>query len=231
MMKNTFLSILKAIVSLLVYGFLLIGVPLLGWGIDDLTEFLAHPVRVIFLLGAIFISIFYAWFMPKNNLSDGVKDESVTRQKVVFVVNIIFYLIMFTLLPYCDRHNLWQIQADNSLRYLGVVIFVIGLIFSAWGPLHLGQQSSYTLTIQQDHKLITDGPFRYIRHPRYLGLSLWILGVSLIYLSIVGLVITTVVTFLLTLRIDDEENLLQQQFGQEWQKYCQQTKRIIPLIY
>jgi protein-S-isoprenylcysteine O-methyltransferase Ste14 len=225
------MSIFKGILSLLIYSLLLIGIPLLGWGIDDLTEFLANPVRVIFLLAAIFMSIVYAWFMPKNTLSDGVKDKLVNRQKVMLWLSILLYVIMFSFLPYCDRHNLWQIQAENYLRYVGLVTFAIGVIFSFWGPIHLGQQYSFNLTLQEDHKLVTDGPFSYIRHPRYLGLILWILGASLIYLSIAGLVITGVMTLLLAWRIYDEENLLQQEFGQEWTNYCQQTKRIIPLIY
>ncbi len=231
MIYNQFLSISKAIFSLLIYGFLLIDIPLLGWGIDDLTEFFANPVRVIFLLVAIFMSIVYAWFMPKNTLSDGVKDKLVNRQKVMLWLSILLYVIMFSFLPYCDHYNLWQIKAENYLRYVGLVIFTIGVIFSFWGPIHLGQQYSFNLTLQEDHKLVTDGPFSYIRHPRYLGLILWILGVSLIYLSIAGLVITGVMTLLLAWRIYDEENLLQQEFGQQWTNYCQQTKRIIPLIY
>lgn len=228
---NRFSSILKATFSLLIYGFLLIDIPLLGWGIDDLKEFFGNPARVIFLVASTFLSIIYAWFMPQNTLSDGVKDKLVNRQKVVLLLSMILYLIMFTLLPYCDRHNLWQIKAENYLRYVGVVIFIIGLIFSTWSPLHLGQQFSFNLTIQEGHKLVTDGPFSYIRHPRYFGLIIWILGVSLIYLSIVGLLMTGVLTLLLAWRIYDEEKLLQQEFGEQWTNYCQQTKRIIPFIY
>lgn len=230
MIYNQFLSI-KAILSLIIYGFLLIGIPLLGWGIDDLTEFLANPVRVIFFLAVMLMSFVYACLMPPNTLSEGVKDKLVTRQKVMLWLSILLYVIMFSLLPYCDRHNLWQIKAENSLRYVGLVIFTIGVILSFWGPIHLGQQYSFNLTLQEGHTLVTDGPFSYIRHPRYLGLIFWILGVSFIYLSIAGLVITGVMTLLLAWRIYDEENLLQHEFGQQWINYCQQTKRIIPLIY
>lgn len=231
MIYNRFPSIFKAILRLLVYGFLLIDIPLLGWGINDLTEFFANPARVIFLVTSSLMSIIYAWFMPKNTLSDGVKDKLVNRQKIMLWSSIVLYVIMFTLLPYCDRHNLWQIPSENYLRYVGAVIFTFGVIFSFWGPIHLGQQYSFNLTLQEGHKLITDGPFSYIRHPRYLGLILWVLGVSFIYLSIAGLVMTGVLTLLLAWRIYDEENLLQQEFGQQWTNYSQQTKRIIPLIY
>lgn len=230
MNNNRFLSI-KAIFSLIVYSFLLVGIPFLGWGIDDLTGFLTNPARLIFLLSAILMSLVYAWFMPKNTLSEGVKDKLVNRQKVMLLLSIILYILMFSLLPYLDRHNLWQIPTENYLRYIGTVIFIIGVIFSFWGPIHLGQQYSFNLTLQEDHKLVTDGPFSYVRHPRYLGLIFWILGVSFIYLSIAGLVMTGIMTLLLVWRIYDEENLLQQEFGQEWRKYCEQTKRIIPLIY
>jgi protein-S-isoprenylcysteine O-methyltransferase Ste14 len=226
MIYNQYFSF-KAILSLLIYGFLLMSIPLLGWGIDDLTKFFANPVRVIFLL-----SIVSAWFMPPNTLSDGVKDKLVNRQKVVLWLSIFLYAIMFTLLPYCERHNLLQIKADNSLRYVAVVNFIIGVIISFWNPIHLCQQYSFNLTLQEGHKLVTDGLFSYIRHPRYLGLILWVLGVSLIYLSIVGLVLTGVLTLLLAWRIYyDEEKLLQPELGQQGTNYFQQTKRIITLIY
>ncbi len=230
MVYNRLLSS-KTILSLMIYGFLLIGIPLLGWGTDNLTEFVTNPVRTIFLLVAILMSFVYACFMPPNTLGDGVKDKLVTRQKVMLLLSILLYITMFSLLPYCDRHNLWQISTENSLRYVGVVVFTIGVVFSFWGPLHLGRQYSFNLTIQEGHQLITDGPFGHIRHPRYFGLIVWILGVSLIYLSIIGLILTGVMTLLLAWRIYDEEKLLQQEFGQQWTNYCQKTKRIIPFIY
>ncbi|MBC5793748.1 isoprenylcysteine carboxylmethyltransferase family protein [Sphaerospermopsis sp. LEGE 00249] len=231
MIKNGSLSIFKAILSLIIYGFLSIGIPLLGWGMDDLPEFLANPARVIFLVGSTLMAIIYAWFIPQNLVSDAVKDKLITRQNITLWLSMAIYVIIFSLLPYCDHHNLWQIKAENYLRYVGVVMFTIGLIFSTWGPLHLGKQFVFNVTIQSGNKLVTDGPFSYVRHPRYFGLFVWVLGVSLIYLSVMGLVMSGVYMLLLAWRIYDEENLLQKEFGQQWKNYCQQTKRIIPLIY
>ncbi|MBK1987672.1 isoprenylcysteine carboxylmethyltransferase family protein [Sphaerospermopsis aphanizomenoides BCCUSP55] len=225
------MSVFKAILSLLIYGFLSIGIPLLGWGIDGLTEFLANPARVIFLVGSTLITIVYAWFIPQNLVSDAVKDKLITRQNITLWLSMALYVIIFSLLPYCDRHNLWQIKAENYLRYVGLVMFTIGLIFSTWGPLHLGKQFVFNVTVKAGNKLVTDGPFSYVRHPRYFGLFVWVLGVSLIYLSVVGLVMTGVYMLLLAWRIYDEEKLLQQEFGEQWTNYCQQTKRIIPLVY
>ena len=230
MVNKSFFS-KRAISSLLIYGFLSIDIPLLGWGIDNLAEFFASPARVMFLVGSTLLTIIYAWFIPQNLVSDAVKDKLITRQNITLWLSMLLYITIFSLVPYCDRHNLWQIQAEDSLRYVGVIMFAIGILFSTWGPLHLGKQFVFNVTIEAGNKLITDGPFSYVRHPRYFGLALWVLGVSFIYLSIVGLVMTGVYILLLIWRIYDEEKLLQQEFGQQWTQYSQQTKRIIPLIY
>jgi hypothetical protein len=49
----------------------------------------------------------------------------------------------------------------DALRYLGLIVFLIGYLFMVWAPLHLGKQFSVYVTIQEGHELITDGPFRH----------------------------------------------------------------------
>ena len=69
-------------------------------------------------------------------------------------------------------HDFLTINGGDILRYLGLLIFITGYIFMVWAPLHLGKQFSWLVTVQEEHELITDGPFRYMRHPRYSGIIL-----------------------------------------------------------
>ena len=124
-------------------------------------------------------------------------------------------------------------KEDPKEKMIGVaIIFLVGYIFMVWAPLHLGKQFSWLVTVQEEHELITDGPFRYMRHPRYSGIILWIFGVALIFLSIAGLVLAVLMSALMLLRIPKEEKMLHEEFGEKWEEYCKTTaKKLIPCVY
>jgi protein-S-isoprenylcysteine O-methyltransferase Ste14 len=85
--------------------------------------------------------------------------------------------------------------------------------------------------LQDDHRLITDGPFTYIRHPRYAGLIVLFLGLPLVFRSAVEIAVAIGVAALFLLRIRREEALMSREFGAEWAAYSQRTKRLLPGIY
>ena len=66
--------------------------------------------------------------------------------------------------PYLESHNLFLMDGGDALRYLGLLVFLIGYLLMVWAPLHLGKQFSAYVMIQEGHELITDGPFRHMRH-------------------------------------------------------------------
>lgn len=83
----------------------------------------------------------------------------------------------------------------------------------------LGKQFSLQVTIQENHKLITEGPYRCIRNPRYLGIVLFNLGLALILVVV------------LLWRIRDEEALMHQTFGVVWEAYTTRSWHLIPYVY
>ncbi len=114
---------------------------------------------------------------------------------------------------------------------LGSLLYFPGLALVLWGRLTLGQMynvsSSMGAQLYADQRLITHGPFAYVRHPMYLGL--WLVGIGglLLYRT------WTFVFFLLQLpamfvRAWREEQALAAEFGLEWQVYCQQTPAWLP---
>ena len=161
----------------------------------------------------------------------GEKENPKEKITGVLLPALIGFLIAF-IAPYSDSHNFFIINGGNILRYLGLIIFLIGYIFMVWGPLHLGKQYSLLVTIQKEHKLVTDGPYKYIRHPRYSGIIFWVFGVALVFLSIPALVLAVLMSFLMLIRIPKEEKMLHQEFGKEWEEFCKKTtKKIIPWVY
>jgi protein-S-isoprenylcysteine O-methyltransferase Ste14 len=100
-----------------------------------------------------------------------------------------------------------------------------------WSGVLLGKQYSQEVTIQKGHELITAGVYRYIRNPRYLGVLLLAFGMSLLFRSWAGLVLTLPLIGVLLFRIRDEESLMHKEFGEQWEAYSKRSWRLIPFLY
>ena len=87
------------------------------------------------------------------------------------------------------------------------------------------------LKIVKEHKLVTDGFYKHIRHPLYLGEILRNLGVVVIFSSVYGMLIVLLASIFLLFRIEIEEKMLIMVFGEEYIEYRKNTKKMIPYIY
>jgi len=224
----------RKVMPAIIFGVVYAALILLGWGLDDVGGFFSHPARMILFGVTITVNTLTMLFKDKFNvefLRKGEKEDPKEKLVGVALPTLIGFLIMF-IAPYSDSHNFLTIHGGDILRYFGLIIFITGYIFMIWAPLHLGKQFSWLVTVQEEHELITDGPYRYMRHPRYSGIILWIFGVALIFLSIAGLVLAVLMAILMLLRIPKEERLLHEEFGKEWENYCRRTtKKVIPFVY
>ncbi|RXW18263.1 hypothetical protein EST38_g7593 [Candolleomyces aberdarensis] len=68
-----------------------------------------------------------------------------------------------------------NIQATPQF-YLGSTLLLSGALLRLWCFRELGRFFTFVATIQKDHKLITSGPYAYVRHPAYSGLALSLIG-------------------------------------------------------
>jgi protein-S-isoprenylcysteine O-methyltransferase Ste14 len=96
----------------------------------------------------------------------------------------------------------------------------------------LGRFFTVNVTIRDDHKLIQSGFYKYLRHPSYTGSLLSFLGFGLSldnWLSLAIIFLPTLFAFIYRMKV--EENVLSEQFGEQYQDYILKTKRIIPFIY
>ncbi len=60
-------------------------------------------------------------------------------------------------------------------------MFTVGLILTTWAEAKLGKLFITEITIQKGHKLVIDGLYRYLRHPRYVGIIVFSIGISLVF--------------------------------------------------
>ncbi|HKA09401.1 MAG TPA: isoprenylcysteine carboxylmethyltransferase family protein [Candidatus Dormibacteraeota bacterium] len=120
----------------------------------------------------------------------------------------------------------------GQAAWAGVALAFAGLIIRGWGMRTLGRSYSRTLRTSSDQRLVTTGPYRWVRHPGYLGsMAVWV-GASLAFHSWVAAIIVAMLMVLAYgWRISAEERMLAEHFGDEYRKYVARTARLIPGVF
>lgn len=117
---------------------------------------------------------------------------------------------------------------------------------------HLGHQFTFILSLQNQHKLVTNGPYSVVRHPGYLGAITFCIG-NVIFTAgpgsiwfeyrlwahpvgalILLLWVTTnfSIMTLLFWRTTDEDAALRKEFGTQWDAWAYQTPyKLVPFVY
>jgi protein-S-isoprenylcysteine O-methyltransferase Ste14 len=126
--------------------------------------------------------------------------------------------------------------AEYALRtgplVAGVICLVIGLWLFYRSHADLGINWSITLEVHEQHRLITQGVYRRIRHPMYLALALYSIGQALVIPNwVAGPSNLTAFAILCALRLRAEERMMVEEFGDEYAAYSARTKRFIPGVW
>ena len=229
------MSILRGLGFLTATVLLYLGVPLLGWGLGDVGGFLISGPRAAY---AVIVALFgtaagYQGITAPEGIRGGrgQRGKLVPRQTIVrAVVVCLLYLALF-LLPFADRRGLAVMAEGQAVRWIGATLLGLGCGLIFWSGLSLGRQYSPEVTIQENHRLITGGAYRYVRHPRYLGAIAFAFGLPLLFRSWVGLAVSPILLATILFRIRDEEALMRTEFGLEWERYSQHTWRLIPFLF
>lgn len=126
--------------------------------------------------------------------------------------------------------------AEYALRIGPVIAGALCLVIGLWlfyrSHADLGTNWSITLEVREQHRLITEGVYRAIRHPMYLALALYGIGQALVIPNwLAGPSNFIAFAILCTLRIGKEERMMAEAFGDEYAEYSARTKRLIPGVW
>jgi len=154
-----------------------------------------------------------------------------SRRYALYLALFICYEV-FTFFAYIFRPQgfSWaQIALPLWLRWSGAVLGLLSLLLFIWVHRSLGLNLSATLKIKEDHVLVVNGPYRWIRHPMYTAFFLLHIGVLLMTANwFIGGTWMLGLVAIIALRVRREEKMLLSQFGHDYLAYMEQTPRFIP---
>lgn len=152
------------------------------------------------------------------------------QESLFFRLSALAYLLLplYCLTPWLSFAH---IPFPSWFRWLGSIIACVGISLFSWAHYALGENWTAVLALSQEHELVTQGPYRYVRHPMYS--AFFTIGFGFLLLSanwIVGLLYLGTLTLLYAFRVSKEEELMISRFGETYRQYMQKTGRIFPRL-
>jgi protein-S-isoprenylcysteine O-methyltransferase Ste14 len=117
----------------------------------------------------------------------------------------------------------------EDLATAGAVLCVIGLAFAIWARVALGRSWGMPMTLHADPELVTSGPYRFVRHPIYTGMSAMLIGTSLAY-PMAALPCTAMIAYMVY-GARREERDMAQRFPETYPPYKQHSKFLVPFLF
>ena len=120
----------------------------------------------------------------------------------------------------------------HTLRIVGIVLIVVGLVVRIVAITTLGKAFSANVAIRSAQTLKRSGLYSVVRHPSYLGMEIIFVAVGVGSRNWGSLAVMVVLpTAAVLYRIHVEEIALRSAFGEEYGEYAKTTKRLIPGVY
>jgi protein-S-isoprenylcysteine O-methyltransferase Ste14 len=167
---------------------------------------------------------------PAFSTQETKRDKSSDRLSIVVILLMSSLSVVASVSEWAYRNDAKEFSL--ALTLLGAVLLVCGIAVRVWAIQTLGKHFTATVTLTNDHQLVRTGPYRWVRHPSYLGAFMAIVGAPIFlnagWATLIAVVSMTIAYYL---RIGVEEQMLSSYFGEQYLDYKKHTKRIIPFIW
>jgi protein-S-isoprenylcysteine O-methyltransferase Ste14 len=191
----------------------------------------ALTLKIIFMIGFVLmygIRAIYAKDKKKNIIAMSRVDSV---EKMLLVLVTLGMWVAPLLYVFTSTLDFAEYELPLWVSVAGVAVYTIGVILF-WKSHHdLGRNWSATLEVRASHELITKGIYKRIRHPMYSAIWLIVIAQSMLLPNAVA-GLSGVVCFgtLYFMRVGNEEKMMMEQFGTEYQTYMQKTGRLFPKL-
>jgi protein-S-isoprenylcysteine O-methyltransferase Ste14 len=191
--------------------------------------------RLIFLFLLISLVVIRVYYHRKAGthreaVSSAHEGTSIALLRLVFAAALFAFFIAYPFQPHLIS---WAtVPMPMWLRWLGAGLGVMSLLGMWWVNYTLGRNFSTTLRIRDDHSLVTQGPYQWVRHPMYtvtfLMLFSWfLLAANWVFAIGIGVFLVVIIY----LRTPREEAMMLEHFGEAYRAYMNHTRRFVPGLW
>lgn len=171
------------------------------------------------------------WLWQRNRTKENINPRTTAQKISGFLGFVIIFLALYSPLFFTGGIAKVIIPQSHVVQTIGLICCIAGVFISIWSRFLLGMNWSGGITAKKDHKLIVSGPYRFVRHPIYTGFITALTGTCLVMGGIAGILVTGLYTIGLLTKINKEEVLLTELFGEVYTEYRQRTRKLIPFIW
>lgn len=140
-----------------------------------------------------------------------------------------FLSIFATVVLIAATMSLYRLDALFSPSPIVIVLQVVAVALMAWARVSFGRRSFNFAAAPRTEKLVTEGAYKFIRHPIYAAIWLFSWAGVAAHISMINAILAVLVLVALMLRIVCEESCLRQQFP-DYISYSKRTARLIPFV-
>ncbi len=192
-----------------------------------------NPFRialVFVILLTMVVTVYHRLQAAKSGEKICHKDEGYLFATVLRLAGLVLWISTFGYLVFPAYFQWAAMPLPTWLRWIGVVTGALCSLLMYWTLSSLGKNLTDTVVTRAEATLVTNGPYRWVRHPFYVTAALLMASVTVLTANWFIGVNSVVVLALLAIRTPKEEQMLIERFGQQYRDYMATTGRFFPRL-
>ncbi len=189
-----------------------------------------HPI-----MACVWVATWAIWIIPEIVVSRRRPEndaQKADRGSKFVVFGSVFFGIYLGFIAACFVPSLFVGTHWKAVFALGIAVWLGGIVFRMVSIRILGRFFTTDVAIARDHRIVEQGPYRWLRHPSYLGGLLAQVGFGMTMTNWLAMLLPVCcLAAAYAYRIPIEEQALVRGLGPDYSDYMRRTWRLIPFIY
>jgi len=201
-------------------------------GASAIMNIVSHPFAAVFFVGFIAYTAIRGAYARQTRQVPRVHRRVDRLEKALLLLVIPSSLLLPLLYLFTPLLSFADYSLPTFVSWCGIAIMLFAIWLFWRSHADLGTNWSVSLELAQDHRLVTHGVYRWIRHPMYASIFLWGLAQGLLLPNwLAGWCALVSFSVLYVVRTPREEQMMCEHFGDAYRDYMRRTGRLLPRVW
>ncbi len=183
-----------------------------------------HITYILFYIITLLWILEFVFFPSKHK----DKDFSERKSFKMILISIVSSIGLTIILTFAN----YTVLESQVFRYIGISFYLLGLVLRYVSTLYLGKYFTRDVSVEKTQSLVSNGPYKILRHPLYLGLFLLTISVPLFFGNIIAFFYSNIIMgYVLNHRMKIEEMNMELLLNDTYRNWKKDRYRFIPFIY